>query len=123
MTKSLSFHLFGQAHITLDTQPITAIKSDKELALLIYLVCTEKPHPRETLAELFWPNRPLKQAQSNLRTALSRLKRQVVDFLEIDRQQVAFRADVPHTIHVVREDCCALFPSPAKICPIRIGAI
>ncbi|MEM7029331.1 MAG: tetratricopeptide repeat protein [Chloroflexota bacterium] len=100
MTTPLTLQFFGQVQLIQNQQPITAIKSNKELGLFIYLAYTEKSYPREILAEFFWPNRSLKQAQSNLRTVLSRLKQSLGDYLIITRQQVVFRGESPYTLDV-----------------------
>ena len=68
----------GPFEALLDGQAITAFQSDKVRALLAFLaVEMARPHPRETLAGLLWPNVPegcahhsLSQALSNLRSAI-----------------------------------------------------
>lgn len=69
------FRFFGPGLI-LDAsgQPV-AMRSRKQLALLVYLA-TEHPtaHSRETLMALFWPEETTAVAQNNLRVTLSRLR-------------------------------------------------
>ncbi|MEZ4642679.1 MAG: tetratricopeptide repeat protein [Chloroflexota bacterium] len=49
--------------------------TDKTAALLAYLAVEEgRPHRREVLATLFWPDQPDDQARRNLRLTLHRLK-------------------------------------------------
>jgi predicted ATPase/DNA-binding SARP family transcriptional activator len=72
----LRLSLLGPFQISLDDQPVTAITSSKIQALLAYLaVEADRPHRRETLAELLWPDRPAGNALQNLRQALSRARR------------------------------------------------
>ena len=65
--------------------------TDPARALLAYLAveahlgprptgaCWARPHPRETLAALLWPDRPQATAYSNLRQTLSRLRKALQD--------------------------------------------
>ncbi len=93
----LSVSLLGPFQVTLDGQPITGFKSNKVRALLAYLaVETDRPHPREVLAGLLWPDWPNRDALSNLRYALSNLRRVTGDrtaeppFLLITRDTLQF---------------------------------
>jgi predicted ATPase/DNA-binding SARP family transcriptional activator len=63
-------------------------------ALLVYLACHARPLARETLAELFWPERSQEQALANLRACIHRLRRQLAPYLETTRQTVAFAPGV-----------------------------
>jgi len=96
--------LLGPFQVTLDEQPVTGFKSNKVRALLVYLaVEADKPHPREALAGLLWPDWPDRDALSNLRYALSNLRRVIGDrqaeppFLLITRDSLQFNPD---------SDCC-----------------
>lgn len=100
----LSLSLLGPFQVTLDEQPVTGFKSNKVRALLAYLaVEADKPHPREALAGLLWPDWPDRDALSNLRYALSNLRRAIGDrraeppFLLITRDSLQFNPD---------SDCC-----------------
>ncbi|MEJ2734963.1 MAG: BTAD domain-containing putative transcriptional regulator [Anaerolineae bacterium] len=76
----LSLSLLGPFQVTLDGQPVTGFKSNKERALLAYLaVEADRPHRREMLAGLLWPEWPDRDALSNLRYALSNLRRVIGD--------------------------------------------
>ena len=76
----LALHLFGSFRVTLDGRPVTAFKSNKVRALLAYLaVEADTPHRREVLAGLLWPDWPDRDAFSNLRYALSDLRRAIGD--------------------------------------------
>jgi DNA-binding SARP family transcriptional activator/predicted ATPase len=93
----LSLSLLGPFQVTLDGQPVTGFKSNKVRALLAYLaVEADRPHRREVLAGLLWPEWPDRDALSNLRYALSNLRRVIGDrqaeppFLLITRDTLQF---------------------------------
>jgi DNA-binding SARP family transcriptional activator/predicted ATPase len=93
----LSLSLLGPFQATLDGQPITSFKSNKVRALLAYLaVEADRPHPREVLAGLLWPDWTDREALGNLRYALSDLRRVTGDrtaeppFLLITRDTLQF---------------------------------
>ena len=85
----LSFHLLGQLSIYRDGTPLAGFRSRKEIALLAYLAHTGHSHTREFVADLLWGDRPTQRAMSNLRTVLTRLRKQVGDALTITRTEVA----------------------------------
>lgn len=66
--------------------PIDRFDQRKVPALLVYLACTDRPQPREVLAELFWEDRSQSQSLANLRVALSNLRKTVGPFVTIDRE-------------------------------------
>lgn len=95
----LSLSLLGSFQVTLDGRPVAGFKSSKERALLAYLaVEADRPHRREMLAGLLWPDWPDRDALSNLRYALSNLRRVIGDpkaepsFLLINRDTLQFNA-------------------------------
>ena len=76
----LSISLLGSFHVTLDGEPVTGFESARVRALLAYLaVESDRPHRRETLAGLLWPNWPDRSARTNLRRALSNLRKAIQD--------------------------------------------
>ncbi|MCB8967377.1 MAG: tetratricopeptide repeat protein [Ardenticatenaceae bacterium] len=89
----LRIRLFGGLFIELNGQPVTGIKTQKEALLLAYLALGQQPYTRETLATLLWDERDQARAMSNLRTLLSRLRKTVGDYVQIERQTVAIQAD------------------------------
>jgi DNA-binding SARP family transcriptional activator/predicted ATPase len=93
----LSLSLLGPFQVTRDGQPVTGFKSNKVRALLAYLaVEADRPHRREVLAGLLWPDWPDRDALSNLRYALANLRRVIGDrtaeppFLLITRDTLQF---------------------------------
>ena len=93
----LSIYLLGPLRVFLEGQPVAGFESDKVRALLAYLAAEPgRPHRREALAGLLWPDRSEKSARACLRSALTNL-RQVIDephavtpCLIIDRQSICF---------------------------------
>jgi DNA-binding SARP family transcriptional activator len=93
----LELSLLGSFQVLLDGQPVIGFKSNKVRALLAYLVVeADRPHRRESLAGLLWPDWPDRDALSNLRYALSDLRGVIGDreaeppFLLITRDTIQF---------------------------------
>jgi WD40 repeat protein/DNA-binding SARP family transcriptional activator len=93
----LSLSLLGTFQAALDGQPATGFESNKVRALLVYLaVEADRPHSRETLAGLLWPDYPDRSALNNLRSALANLRQAIGDrqaeppFLLITRDTIQF---------------------------------
>ena len=88
----LDISLLGPFDVRLDGQPVTNFASDKMRALLAYLAARpDRPHRREALAGLLWPESPERAARASLRNILPRLRRLLGDLdteprlLDIDR--------------------------------------
>ena len=76
----LELHLFGPFHATLDGKEVTNFATDKARALLAYLaVEADRPHRRDALAGLLWPDLPQSRARQSLRQALSRVRQALDD--------------------------------------------
>jgi len=96
----LSLRLLGPFQASLDGEAVSGFRSDKVRGLLAYL-CVERHRPwsRATLADLLWADFPAANASSNLRNALSNLRRVLADqqadrpFLHVSRATVQFNAD------------------------------
>lgn len=74
----LSF--LGPFQVTLDNLPAN-FATDRARALLAYLaVEADRPHRREALAALIWPDQPEALARRNLSQALVRLRRAIGDY-------------------------------------------
>ena len=85
----LSFNFLGQVSINKDGVPLSQFRSQKEKAVLIYLAQTGLTHRRDFMADLLWDDRSTQQALRNLRTTLSRLRKQVGDGLHATRTLIA----------------------------------
>lgn len=96
MDDTLVIYLLGQVSLRWGSTALLDRLGHKEIALLIYLACTKRPQPRETLADLFWGARPKAQGQANLRTLLARLRRALPTHIIIDRDTITFNIDRPH---------------------------
>lgn len=72
---TLAIYLLGDVQFRLNDGPPLPLEAGKTSALLVYLaVEATRPHLRQTLAELLWPERPDAEALSALRFALSNLR-------------------------------------------------
>ncbi|MFZ1399044.1 MAG: tetratricopeptide repeat protein [Candidatus Promineifilaceae bacterium] len=89
----LTFVLLGQPVLLKNGAPLRNFRSQKEAALLIYLAQTGQTCQREFIAELLWDSRSTRQALTNLRTALARLRKQVAEALVITRTTLALAPD------------------------------
>src|SRR5512137_1415086 len=77
---SLSLSLLGPFQATLGGQPIAGFESSKVRALLAYLaVEADRPHSRDELIGLLWPEQPDATARANLRQALANLRNAIGD--------------------------------------------
>jgi DNA-binding SARP family transcriptional activator len=98
--------LLGPFEVRVEGEPISGFHSDKVRALLAYLcVEAEKPHRRQRLAGLLWPDLPESSARTNLRHALADLRGVIseraeserhgarIDFLHATRQTIQFNID------------------------------
>jgi DNA-binding SARP family transcriptional activator len=71
----LEIATLGPPEIRLEGRRLTGLHSDKVRALLFYLaVEAGRPHRRESLAGLLWPDYPERSARTNLSNALSNLR-------------------------------------------------
>ncbi len=101
----LSICLFGPLEVELDGEPVTGFVSDKARALLTYLaVEADRPHRREALAGLLWPEVSERSARGSLSTALGNIRQLIGDrahstdrgsppFLDVSRQAIQLNRD------------------------------
>ncbi|MBN1140120.1 MAG: AAA family ATPase [Anaerolineae bacterium] len=104
----LAVSLLGPFEVSLDGKAIAEFHSDKVRALLAYLaVEAGRPHRRETLAGLLWPDYPERSARTNLSNALSHLRTVLHDremvppCLTVEREVIRFNAEGDHQIDVL----------------------
>ena len=105
----LNVSLLGTLRVLLDEQPVSGFESVKVRALLAYLAShADRPHNREALTGLLWPEQADATARTNLRQALSNLRRAISDqsadppFLLVSRETVQFNADADYSVDVAR---------------------
>ena len=96
----LGMEFLGGFRVTLDGAAVTGFESNKVRALLAYLaVEAHRPQRRESLAALLWPDWPDSAALSNLRYALSDLRKVIGDrtaeppYLIISREAIQFNTE------------------------------
>ena len=70
----LELYLLGPPHVELDANPLH-LPRRKALAFLAYLAVTGRPHSRDSLAALFWPQHDRRSARAELSRTLSTLNR------------------------------------------------
>jgi len=72
----LRIHLLGQLELAFGGEVLPLPATARSRSLLAYLVTyRERPHPREVLADLFWPDRPRDKSLRSLSTALWHIRR------------------------------------------------
>lgn len=107
----LSILSLGPLQITLGDRPASGFDSDKARALLAYLAIeADRPHPRESLAGLLWPEFPEERARQSLSQALSNVRhvigdrdeQQSVPFLDVTRQALCFNRASDYWLDVER---------------------
>jgi predicted ATPase/DNA-binding SARP family transcriptional activator len=114
----LKLSLLGTPRVVLDEQAVTRFESAKVRALLAYLAThAGRSHNRDSLTGLLWPEQEETTARTNLRQALSNLRRAINDqqadppFLLVSRETIRFNPDsdywldVEHFISLL--DACA----------------
>lgn len=89
MTASLQLNLLGTLELTFADPPLPGLRSQKAIALLVYLACNPGPQRREFLADLLWNASSTAQSLSNLRTLLSRMRSHAENYLHITPETVA----------------------------------
>lgn len=101
----LSLSLLGPFQAELDERPVTGFESNKVRALLVYLAVENgRPHARQALAGLLWPDYPDRSALNNLRSALANLRQAIGDqqaqppFLIISRDTIQFNSSSDHCL-------------------------
>ncbi len=126
---SLALSFLGAIQVEMDGAAVRGIESSKGRALLAYLaVESDRPHSRESLAAMFWPDHGQEAAMRNLRQVIYNLRQALAsaaakggtleagsqaagretgerkgkqpEYLEATRQDVRFNRDCPHTLDV-----------------------
>jgi predicted ATPase/DNA-binding SARP family transcriptional activator len=92
---TLHLHALGTFTVEADGKPLTDQLPRKAVALLVVLATSGKPHRRDTLAELLWPDQPPERASGSLRALLTDLRKDLAPYLTITRQSVALAETSP----------------------------
>lgn len=98
----LTISLLGGLRIAREGTAVAGFASRKAEALLAYLACNPRPHPRETLAALFWPDNDQSRALANLSVVLTSLRKQLEAYVVADRHTVAFNPAAAHRLDVAQ---------------------
>lgn len=130
----LKLFLFGPPRVELDGAPVD-LERRKALALLAFLAVSGRPHSRDALATLFWPNYSQSQARAYLRRDLAILNTSLagewlitdrglvelklepelwVDTFEFERRLAACRSH-PHPPEAVCPDCLVVLAEAAAL--------
>ncbi|UCH24388.1 MAG: tetratricopeptide repeat protein [Trueperaceae bacterium] len=98
----LSLYLFGTPRVEVDGTPVS-IGHSKGVALLAYLAVTGRPHARESLAALLWPDHEAASALGEVRRMLWALNKALgKGWLLADRQTIAIQPDADIWVDVNR---------------------
>jgi adenylate cyclase len=77
----LAIRLLGPLEVSVEGEPVTHFETLKTRALLAYLAAeADRPHRREALAEMLWPDREEGAALANLRHTLRSLRLAIGDY-------------------------------------------
>ncbi len=117
----LSIHVLGPFQASLEGEPLSGFASDKVRALLVYLALSPgRPHRREALAGLLWPEFPERSARTNLRNALANLRQVIGDgaasppFLISTRQTIQFNGQSDYWLDAVTFEDLLAVASPTS---------
>ena len=101
----LSIGVLGSLQVSIADTPITTLESARVRALLAYLaVESDRPHRRESLVGLLWPDYPEDAARHNLRQALFNLRSILGDhtanppYLLISRDAIQFNRESDYSL-------------------------
>jgi predicted ATPase/DNA-binding SARP family transcriptional activator len=108
---ALKLGVLGAFQIALAHGSIARFESDKTRALLAYLaVEADRPHRRDALVGLLWPEEPEETARHNLRQALFSLRQTIGDptalppYLHITREEIQFNTASDYALDVASFD-------------------
>ena len=125
----LAISLLGSFRVTLDDAPLTSFATDKGRALLAFLaVEADRPHRRETLIDLLWPDPPPAAARNDLRQALYQLRHTLATspsstpHLRVTAKDAQFDPASDHWLDVAQFERCfstgrAHHPPGQALCP------
>lgn len=107
MAVDLSLSFLGTFQVSLNKETATRFESDKVRTLLAYLAVEgDRPHRRDALAEMLWPEFPPTRARRNLNQALLNLRQTIGDkeatppFLLADHTSIQFNLEASFELDV-----------------------
>ncbi len=93
-----NLHLLGSFQLVREAEQVIDFRSEKERALFAYLALeANRPHSRDVLAGLLWPDLPGDTANNNLRVTLHRVRQVIGDpdaahpLLEVSREAIQLK--------------------------------
>src|SRR2546423_1256989 len=100
-TRMWRIELLGGIRATCEDRVVSHFETRRAASLLAFLACHRKrPHPREVLAEMLWPDEDMEATRDRLRQALSALRRalepegvEAGSVLQADRSEVSLAED------------------------------
>ena len=106
---NLMLGLLGPLQVTLADAPISGFESDKARALLAFLaVEADRPHRREALIGILWPDCPEPTARHNLSQTLMNVRQTIGDYKAkppyflITRDEIQFNTESDSTLDIAR---------------------
>ncbi|MBN2005137.1 MAG: DUF2791 family P-loop domain-containing protein [Anaerolineae bacterium] len=128
MAERLEIRTFGGLEIKLGARVIERGLPQKAKALLVYLACTARAHPRPVLADLLWDEGSTSQVANNMRVLLSHLRRELGPYLSIRRDTVALDGAAPHRLDAVElaqalEQSLAQRDAAGRLSPTAFGQL
>lgn len=103
MSPPLDIRLLGDFRLALGEEPITGISAPRLQALIAYLALHPSPQPRAHMAFVFWPDSTERQALTNLRHLLHRLRKALPDtrpFVRADHQTLCLALEGADSVDV-----------------------
>ena len=127
----LTLRVLGPLQVAVADAPPSTLESDKARALLAFLaVEADRPHRREALIGLLWPDCPEQTARHNLRQTLFNIRQAIGDhtatppYLLISHDEIQFNAASDYALDLAQFNtlfsaCDKQLPHCLEDCPIR----
>ncbi len=96
----LTIKLLGSPLFYTEDRALSALITGRVAALFIYLIVTQQPQPRTTLANLLWNNGSEQDARKNLRYLLRDLRKIVGEYVVVNGESISFAQELPHWVDV-----------------------
>jgi len=119
--RGLQIGMLGRPRLEIDGQPLGRLIGAKQQALVFYLAGHDRPVARARLAAVLWERLDASAARSNLRVALSRLRKLLPQMLDIDDAEVGLSVAEP--IRVDWREFEDIARDPAAFETARIAAV